>query len=159
MSGLALIVAKSLNNVIGRQGDLPWHIPEDLKYFRRNTVGHSIIMGRKTYDSIGRPLPKRQNIVVTRQQNLEIPGCIVVHSLEDALSLAWKTDDEPRVIGGATLYGQAFPRATKLFLTEVQQVIDDGDTFFPEWDPKEWTEIARVNGEGVVFLELERTTS
>ena len=157
MNGLALIVAKSLNNVIGRQGDLPWHIPEDLKYFRRNTVGHSIIMGRKTYDSIGRPLPKRQNIVVSRQADLHIAGCIVVHSLEAALALAWETDEEPRVIGGATLYAQALPQATKLFLTEVQQTIEDGDTFFPEWNPDDWTECARTDGDGVVFLELERT--
>ena len=156
MSGVALIVATSLNNVIGRQGDLPWHIPEDLKYFRRNTVGHSIIMGRKTYDSIGRPLPKRQNIVVTRQSDLRIPGCIVVHSLEEALSLAWETDEEPRVIGGATLYAQALPLATKVFLTEVQQTIDDGDTFFPEWNRDDWTECSRTDGNGVIFLELER---
>ena len=159
MSGLALIVAKSLNNVIGRNGDLPWHIPEDLKYFRRNTIGHSIIMGRKTYDSIGRPLPKRQNIVVTRQEGLKIDGCIVVHSLGQALTLAWETDAEPRVIGGATLYEQAFPRATRLYLTEVQQVIEDGDTFFPDWSPSDWTEQARTEGDGVVFLELERTVS
>ena len=136
----ALIVAASLNGVIGRDGGLPWHIPEDLKYFRRNTVGHAIIMGRRTYDSIGRPLPKRRNIVVTRQKGLQIEGCDVVHSLKEALELAWKEDPEPRVIGGATLYEQAMPRATRLFLTEVQQHVE-GDTFFPNWHPEEWEEV------------------
>ena len=117
--GLALIVAVSRNGVIGRDGDLPWHIPEDLKHFRRNTVGHSIIMGRKTWDSIGRPLPKRRSIVVTRQQDLVIDGAEVVHSLEEALELAWQSDCEPRVIGGATLYSAAFPGATRRALFEV----------------------------------------
>lgn len=153
---LALIVAASLNGVIGRDGGLPWHIPEDLKYFRKNTVGHAIIMGRKTYDSIGRPLPKRRNIVVTRQANLALSGCEVVHSLEAALAMAWMEDEEPRVIGGATLYAQAMPQATRLFLTEVQEHIE-GDTFFPEWIPSQWHEIKSVSGDGVLFRELTRT--
>jgi dihydrofolate reductase len=151
----ALIVAASLNGVIGRDGGLPWHIPEDLKYFRRNTVGHAIIMGRRTYDSIGRPLPKRRNIVVTRQKDLTIAGCEVVHSLEAALQLAWTEDTEPRVIGGATLYEQAMPQATRLFLTEVQQHVE-GDTFFPKWNPEEWEEVQAHPGEGVLFRELQR---
>lgn len=154
-SGLALIAAVSLNGVIGRDGGLPWHIPEDLKHFRRNTVGHAIIMGRKTWESIGRPLPKRRNIVVTRQQGLRIEGCEVVHSLDEALSLARDGDEEPRVIGGASLYEEALPRATRLLLTEVQQQVE-GDTFFPEWDEAAWSETSRSEGDGVVFRDLTR---
>ena len=153
---LAIIVATSLNGVIGRKGDLPWHIPEDLKHFRRNTIGHAIIMGRRTYDSIGRPLPKRRNIVVTRQRDLKISGCDIVHSLESAIELARKEDEEPRVIGGATLYAEAFPQVTRLFLTEVQQVVE-GDTYFPEWDRKEWQEVGCRPGDGVLFRELIRS--
>lgn len=155
--GLALIVAVSRNGVIGRDGDLPWSIPEDLKHFRRNTVGHCIIMGRKTWDSIGRPLPKRRSIVVTRQRGLAIEGADVVHSLDEALKLAWQFDSEPRVIGGATLYAAAFPRATRLILTEVQRDVD-GDTYFPKWFPEQWQEISRQVGAtpGVLFRELQR---
>jgi len=156
--GLALIVAVSQNGVIGKDGDLPWHIPEDLKHFRKNTVGHSIIMGRKTWDSIGRPLPKRKSIVVTRQEGLRIEGAQVVHSLGEALDAAREHDPEPRVIGGAALYREAFPFATRLILTEVQREVD-GDTFFPDWDPSEWEEVSRELGvtEGVVFRDLRRT--
>jgi dihydrofolate reductase len=154
---LALIVAASLNGVIGDKGDLPWHIPEDLKYFRRNTVGHAIIMGRRTYESIGRPLPKRRNIVVSRQTGLSIPGCEVTHSLEEALKRAWENDTEPRIIGGATLYTQAFPLATRLFLTEVQQTIE-GDTHFPSWDRNQWTLLSSTQGDGVVFQQWTRNT-
>jgi dihydrofolate reductase len=154
---LALIVAVSRNGVIGKDGDLPWHIPEDLKHFRRHTVGHCIIMGRKTWDSIGRPLPKRRSIVVTRQQDLVLHGAGVVPSLAQALALAWASDPEPRVIGGATLYRAAFPQATRLILTEVQRDVE-GDIHFPAWDEADWQEVARASGttEGVVFRELER---
>jgi dihydrofolate reductase len=156
MSGqLAIIVATSLNGGIGVNGELPWHIPEDLKYFRRNTVGHAIVMGRRTYDSIGRPLPKRRNIVITRQLGLEIEGCEVAHSLDEALALAWAGDAEPRVIGGATLYELAMPLATRLFLTEVQRVVE-ADTFFPDWSREAWTEVKCQEGDGVRFLEFER---
>jgi len=155
--GLALIVAVSRNGVIGRDGDLPWHIPEDLKHFRRNTVGHAIIMGRKTWDSIGRPLPKRRNIVVTRKRGMVLEGAEVVHSLGEALDLAREEDPEPRVIGGATLYREAFPSATRLLLTEVQRDVE-GDTYFPDWNEADWEEVAREPGlsEDVVFRELRR---
>ena len=152
---LVLVVAVSLNGVIGRDGGLPWHLPEDLKHFRRNTVGHAIIMGRKTWDSIGRPLPRRRNIVVTRQLGLALEGCEVVHSLAEALQLAHTEDSEPRVIGGASLYREALPCATRLLITEVQQEVD-GDTFFPHWNPEEWVETERQEGEGLVFRSLER---
>ena len=155
--GLALIVAVSKNGVIGAAGGLPWHIPEDLKYFRKNTVGHAIIMGRATWDSIGRPLPRRRNIVVSRQRDLKLEGAEVFHHLDDAIAAAREHDDEPRIIGGATIYEAAFPLATRLLLTEVQRNVE-GDTFFPQWDPGNWREVARTPGstEGVVFRDLER---
>jgi len=144
--------------VIGRDGGLPWHFSEDLKHFRTVTTGHAIIMGRKTWDSIGRPLPKRRNIVVTRQRELEIDGCEVVHSLEAAIALAREDDPEPRVIGGSTLYELALPLATRLYLTEVGKAVE-GDTFFPHFDPEDWTELERRPGESedLVFVTLERT--
>ena len=153
--GLVVIAAVSLNGVIGRDGDLPWHLPEDLRHFRRNTVGHAIIMGRKTWESIGRPLPRRRNIVVTRQRDLSIEGCEVVHSLDEALALAHQEDAEPRVIGGASLYAEALPQATRLLLTEVQREVD-GDTFFPAWRPEDWRESERTEADGLVFRTLER---
>ena len=157
--GLALIVAVSKNGVIGAAGGLPWHIPEDLKYFRKNTLGHAIIMGRATWDSIGRPLPKRRNIVVSRQRDLTLEGAEVFHSLEEAIDAARAHDDEPRIIGGATIYEAALPLATRLLLTEVQRDVE-GDTFFPPWDANNWREVACTPGstEGVVFRDLERRT-
>ena len=158
-TSLSLIVAASLDGVIGRDGGMPWHLPEDLKHFRRTTTGHTIIMGRKTWDSIGRPLPRRRNVVVTRQQGLKIPGCDVVHSLEEAIAVARSADDpEPMVIGGATLYEAALPLATRVYLTRVLQHVD-GDTWFPELDPTEWEETSRRDGDGVVFLTLDRVRS
>lgn len=158
MKKLALIAAVSENGVIGKDGGLPWHIPEDLKYFKANTTGHAIIMGRKTYDSIGRPLPKRRNIVVTRNAGLKIEGVEVVTSLEAALDLAHSEDEEPRIIGGASLYQDAFPLATRLFLTQVQRSVD-GDTFFPKFSEEEWEEVQSQAGEGFVFRVLERKGS
>jgi len=154
---LALVVAMAQNKVIGQGGDLPWHFSEDLKHFRRVTTGHAVIMGRKTWDSIGRPLPGRRNIIVSRQQGLQIAGCEVVGSLERAIELAREQDDEPRVIGGATLYEQSLPLVTRLFLTEVDIKVD-GDTFFPPLDRSQWREVERRRGEAneLLFLTLER---
>ena len=155
---LAMVVAMNSERVIGVDGDLPWRIREDLRHFKRVTMGHAIIMGRKTWDSIGRPLPGRQNIVVTRNRALVIEGADVVHSLEEAIELARQQgDEEPRIIGGATLYEMALPMTTRLFLTEVDRDVD-GDTFFPEFDRRQWTEAARREGQtpGVLFIELIR---
>ena len=154
---LALVVAMAQNRVIGQAGDLPWHFSEDLKHFRRVTTGHAVIMGRKTWDSIGRPLPGRRNIIVSRQRGLQIAGCEVVGSLERAIELAREQDDEPRVIGGATLYEQSLPLVTRLFLTEVDVKVD-GDTFFPPLDRSQWREVERRRGEAneLLFLTLER---
>lgn len=154
---LALVVAMGQDRVIGRAGDLPWHFSEDLKHFRRVTTGHAVIMGRKTWDSIGRPLPGRRNIIVSRQQALQVAGCEVAGSLERAIELAREQDNEPRIIGGATLYEQSLPLVTRLFLTEVDIKVD-GDTFFPFLDRAQWREVERRRGEAeeLLFLTLER---
>ncbi len=118
-------------------------------------MGHTIIMGRKTHESIGRALPRRQNIVITRNPTAEYPGCDVVHSLEEAIALARAGgDDEPRIVGGGAIYALALPLATKLILTEVALDVD-GDTFFPEYVPERWNETDRREGEGVVYRTLE----
>lgn len=150
---LALIVAMAKNHVIGINNNLPWHLSEDLKYFKRVTMGKPIIMGRKTFDSIGRPLPGRTNIVVTRNEDYQAEGVKVVHSLKAALELCNSIavidgSDEAMVIGGAELYKQALPLADYLYLTEVHAEVD-GDAFFPEFDRGNWQEIARDNFKAV----------
>ncbi len=154
---LTLVAALSTNRVIGRGGALPWHIPGDLAFFKKTTMGHAILMGRKTFESIGKALPGRRNIVVTRQRGLVLPGCDVVHSLDAAISLARSGgDSDPHIVGGASLYRESLPFATRLVLTEVHQHIEDGDTFFPEFDPRAWREVAREAHEGYAFTELLR---
>ena len=155
MKKLALIVAVSDNGVIGVDGQLPWHIPEDLKFFKANTTGHAIIMGRKTFDSIGRPLPKRRNIVVTRNPDLTIEGVEVVNSLQAAIDLARTDDHEPRIIGGSSLYDEAMPQVTTMFLTRVHREVE-GDTFFPTYDETQWTITGSTPADGYTFLTLER---
>ena len=156
---ISMIVARSQNHVIGRDNQMPWKISADLQFFKRVTMGHPVIMGRKTWESIGRPLPGRRNIVVTRNQNLQLQGGEVVHSLEEALnSLA----EFPRVfvIGGEQLFTQAFPLADQLYLTEIKLDIQDGDTFFEIPDPANWREVELLpNVEGDIhfdFVTLER---
>ena len=144
--------------VIGVDGDLPWHISEDLRHFKRVTMGHAILMGRVTWESIGRPLPGRRSIVVSRNPDLRIEGAEVVHSVEDAISLAREGGDAlPFIIGGAGLYTSALPYVTHIHLTEVDREVD-GDTFFPELDPDSWIEVERTAGEtpGLSFVTLER---
>ena len=126
---LALIVAVARNGVIGRAGTLPWHLSEDLKHFKKTTTGHAIIMGRKTYESIGRPLPERRNIVVTAS-GMRFEGCETAASLEEAIALARETDECPFIIGGASLYHEALPIATEIHLTTIDEDYE-GDTFFP----------------------------
>lgn len=144
---LSLICAMARNRVIGRNNKLPWHLSEDLKYFKRVTMGHCIIMGRKTWESIGRPLPGRTNIVVSRDKNYEPEGARVVHSLEEAIELAEKVSfvdgsEEAFVIGGAALYREALPLASRFHLTRVHAEVD-GDTSLPEFDESQWHEIGR----------------
>lgn len=155
MRPLVFVVAVSENGVIGREGGLPWHLPEDLRHFRRLTVGHAIVMGRRTWESIGRPLPERRSIVVSRTPGFAPAGAEVAPDLDTALRLARETDPEPRVIGGGQLYAAALPLATRVYLTRVHRVVD-GDTFFPALDPAEWVETERREGDGVTYLTFGR---
>ncbi|MEM1135167.1 MAG: dihydrofolate reductase [Bacteroidota bacterium] len=140
---VSLIVAASENQVIGRDNQLPWHLPADLKYFKKITSGHCIIMGRKTYDSIGRPLPNRTNIVLSSNKNLKITGCTVVHTLNEAIDFAKATGEgEAFIIGGASIYDAALPLTNKIYLTRVHTIVE-GDTFFPELHESIWKTISK----------------
>ena len=133
---ISLIVAASANNVIGTDGDLPWRLSDDLKRFKALTMGKPIVMGRKTWDSIGRPLPGRQNIVITRQKDFAAEGCDVVGSVAEALAAAGDAADI-MVIGGSQIYELFLPEADRLYLTRVHTEVD-GDAFFPELGETEW---------------------
>ncbi|WP_433162150.1 dihydrofolate reductase [Kribbella sp. CA-247076] len=146
-----LIAAVGANGVIGRDNDLPWRIREDLLHFKELTLGHTLIMGRKTYDSIGRPLPGRRTVVVTRQPGWSADGVEVVHTLDEAL----KYDGDLYVAGGGEIYRQALPYADRLELTEVEQS-PDGDVTFPTLDPADWTETARDPHDGFTFVSYRR---
>ncbi len=128
--------------IIGREGDLPWHLSADLKRFKQLTMGHHIIMGRKTYESIGRLLPGRTSVVVTRQMDFELSGAIVSHSINDAIA-ASSDDTEAFIIGGAEIYHQAIPFAQRIYLTEVAADVA-GDARFPEFDRNQWTVVERT---------------
>jgi dihydrofolate reductase len=134
---IGLVAALSRNQVIGRENALPWHLPADLKRFKAITLGKPIIMGRKTYDSIGRPLPGRQNIVISRNPDFAAEGVTLVESLDAAIEAAGDAP-EAMVIGGANIYYQFLPRADRLYLTIVHTQINDGDTFFPAYNRREW---------------------
>jgi dihydrofolate reductase len=136
----SLIVAMSNHRVIGANNTLPWHLPADLKHFRALTMGHPIIMGRKTHESIGKPLPGRENIVVSANKDFSAPGCSVVPSLHAALEICGKAE-EIFFIGGNTLYQQALPLTQRIYLTHVDCDVK-GDTFFPVLDMKQWREVA-----------------
>lgn len=153
MRELAIVVAMNGQRVIGKDGGLPWHISEDLRHFRRVTTGHHIIMGRKTWDSIGRPLPKRTSVVITRNRDFQAEGAHVVHSLEAALEIA-KEDACPMIIGGAAIYELALPLATVIHLTHVDVEVE-GDVFFPELDDS-WHTVESRKGKKVVFNVLSR---
>jgi dihydrofolate reductase len=156
---LSLIVAVARNGVIGRDNRLPWHIPEDLKRFRARTMGHHIIMGRRTWESIGRPLPGRTSVVVTRDRDYSAPGAKVVHSLAEAVA-ACAGDDEAFVIGGAEIYREALLHADRLYLTEVLADYP-GDVSFPPLGA-EWREVSREEPRrnaaevGVAYVVYER---
>lgn len=132
---ISVIVAVAENGTIGNKNSLLWHITEDMKHFRQLTTGHPVVMGRKTYESLGRPLPKRRNVVISRR-DIEIEGCKVVHSLEEALAL-FEADEEVFVIGGAQIYAEAMPLADRFYLTVVEHPYE-GDTQFPAWDRSVW---------------------
>ncbi len=142
---IALIVAMAKNRVIGLGGELPWHISEDLKFFKRTTLNKPVIMGRKTFQSIGRPLPGRENIVITRNQDYSPDGVRVVHDLASALALAKKIADasdiyEVMVIGGAEIYAAALPLADRIYLTEVDLAVE-GDAFMPDFPGDDWAAV------------------
>ncbi len=158
---LSLIAAMARNRVIGLHNRLPWRLPADMKRFRELTTGHAIVMGRKTFDSLARPLPNRTNIVVTRDRAFRPDGATVAHSVEDAIARAG-ADREIFVIGGEQIYRQTLPVADRLYLTLVDSDFD-GDAWFPEYDAKEWTEIASErhrpdarNLHGMRFVTLQR---
>ena len=154
---LSLLVAMSKNRVIGKNNQLPWHLPEDLKHFKALTMGHPIIMGRKTYESIGKVLPGRTNIIVTRQKNYVIPSAIVVDSIQSAFAAGLEENsakNEAFVIGGEEIFHQALTFSQHIYLTEIQKTFD-GDTFFPALNSQEWREAERTIhfSEGIEQLE------
>jgi dihydrofolate reductase len=138
---LSIIVAMAKNRTIGVDNTLPWRCPEDLKHFKALTMGHHMIMGRKTYDSIGKPLPGRTTVVVTRNTGLQIDGCLIAHSLEQAIA-ACAGDEAIFIVGGAELYTQSLPLADTLYITEIQQDVE-GDAHFPAFNKAEWQEVSR----------------
>lgn len=138
---ISIIVAVAKNNVIGNNNGLIWHLPVDLKYFKEKTSGHHIIMGRKNYESIGKPLPNRTSIIITREKNYRADGCIIVNSLEQAVGKV-KNDPEPFIIGGGQIYSQAIDIANRLYITKIHADFE-GDTFFPHIDPDIWQVISK----------------
>ncbi|AVG16019.1 diacylglycerol kinase [Chromobacterium vaccinii] len=153
---LTLVAAMAANRTIGVDNQLPWRLPEDLKHFKATTLGKPVIMGRKTWDSIGRPLPGRRNIVVTRQADWRADGAEAAHSLEEALALAGAVE-EACLIGGADLYRQALALADRLCLTEIARDYD-GDAHFPVFDPDDWREASReaaVSADGLPYAFVE----
>lgn len=133
---ISLMVAHDPNRVIGKNNELPWHIPADLAYFKKHTIGKGIVMGRNTYESIGRPLPKRRNIVVTRNDEYTAEGVDVVHNVQDAIKLAREAHEEVMIIGGEQIFESILPDADRLYITLVHETFD-GDTYFPEYG-REW---------------------
>lgn len=139
---IILVAAHAQNRVIGKNNELVWRLPKDFKHFKDLTMGHPMIMGRKTFESLGKPLPGRTSIIITRDNQYQQESCVVVHSLQEAIEEAKKIDSEIYIIGGAQVYEQALPFATKMYLTEVK-AIPEGDAYFPEFSKQEWKETAR----------------
>jgi len=161
---ISLIVAMAQNGVIGRDNALPWRLPEDLKRFKEFTLGKPILMGRKTFEAIGRPLPGRANLVLTRDRDWRAAGVIPVHSVEEAL-LQTRTCDELVVIGGAEIYRLLLPFARRIYLTHVHADIP-GDTYFPAFDPAQWDDVDyqtqpadERHAHPITFVTLERRNS
>ena len=158
-TAISMIVARSRNHVIGRDNQMPWKISADLQFFKRVTMGHPVIMGRKTWESIGRPLPGRRNIIVSRNADYQATGGELVGSLDEALK-SLSEFERVFVIGGEQLFKQAFDKADRLYITEIDLDIDDGDTFFEVPNASNWKEVERTPGsEGDItfsFVTLER---
>lgn len=154
---IVMVAAVADNGVIGKGGDIPWHISGDLKHFRAVTTGNTVVMGRTTFDSIGHPLPYRTNIVVTRNHDWAHDGVFVEHGVEAALEHARDFEGDIMIMGGAQIYAAAMPLATHQILTEVHQS-PDGDTHYPEWNRDEWVEEKRESHDGFEFVWLTRTS-
>ena len=155
---LTLVAAYADNRVIGDHGRIPWRIPDDFAHFKATTMGGVLVMGRATYDSIGRPLPGRTTIVVTRNPDWSADGVLIAHSLDDALARAADLPGETYVVGGTQIYEQALPLATRQVLTEVHQS-PDGDAHYPEFDTAAWVETRREPHDGFEWVWWERRTS
>ena len=152
---VTILAAGGRNGVIGVDGGLPWHLPDELKLFKELTLGHVLVMGRRTYESVGRPLPGRTTVVVTRRPDWESEGALRAGSVEEALTTASQIDDEVFVVGGAQVYAEALPAADRLALTFVDAE-PEGDTMFPEVDWSHWREVARRDGQGWEHVTYER---
>lgn len=158
---ISLIAAMAHHRVIGKNNQLPWRLPADLKHFKALTTGKTVVMGRKTFEAIGKPLPDRRNIVLTRDAHWGYDGVFVVHSWEQALAIC-NDEEQVMVIGGAQLYEQLLPKASQLYLTMIDAEVD-GDSYFPEWNANEWQEVERheqgkdeKNGYNMIFITLKR---
>ncbi len=161
MAIISLVAAMTENYCLGLNNKMPWHLPADLAHFKQLTLHKSIIMGRKTYESIGKALPNRHNIIITRQSDFNAPDCTIVSSLEQALQ-TYSAEEELMIIGGAQIYQQALPVADRLYLTLIHTMIE-GDAYFPHWDAKQWQEVSREihpadehNAYAYDFLTLKR---
>ena len=153
---VVLVAAVADNGVIGADGAIPWRVPGEQKHFRAVTSGHTVVMGRRTYESIGRPLPDRTNVVVTRRQDWSAPGVLVAHTVEEAIALARDLPGDVMVIGGAEIYAAALPVADEQVLTRVH-ASPEGDTFYPDFDREQWVEAKRDSREGYDVVWWERT--
>ncbi|THB72839.1 MAG: type 3 dihydrofolate reductase [Gammaproteobacteria bacterium] len=142
---ISIIVALATNHVIGKNNQIPWHIPKDLQYFKRITMGKPMIMGRKNFESIGRPLPGRKNIILTRDKDYKAEGCIITHSKEEAVAAA-DNAEEIMIIGGGAIYEMFLDEADMLYLTEIDSDVE-GDVLFPKYDKTQWKEVSREAGE------------
>ncbi|MBF9255380.1 dihydrofolate reductase [Pontibacter sp. 172403-2] len=159
---IAIVVATDENNVIGKDNQLIWHLPADLKHFKQITMGHPMLMGRKTFESIGKPLPGRTSIIITTQQDYTAEGCIVVHTIQEAIDKALALDEQVYIIGGAEIYKQALPLVDTVYLTKLHHTFD-GDTYFPELKEAEWQMVSEEkhapdekNKYSYSFIELRR---
>ena len=152
---VVMVAAVAENGVIGKAGDIPWHISEDLKHFRATTRGNTVVMGRTTYEGIGHPLPYRTNVVVTRNPSWRAEGVFVAPSVEDAIEIARGFDGDIMIGGGTQVYSAAMPYATHQVLTEVHQS-PEGDTHYPDFDRSEWRETRREERDGYAWVWLER---
>lgn len=163
---IAQVVAVSQNHAIGKDNKLIWHLPADLKHYKEITMGHHMIMGRKTYESIGRPLPGRTTVIITRDKDYKAEGCVIVNSLEEGLEVARSANDaEACIVGGGEIFRQAMHLTDKIYLTVINEHFD-GDTFYPELDPKQWNLVKREdfhpdekNKYYYSFCEYERVAS